>query len=192
MRPVFDSTSSSLKIACTVLLLGTVVVSAPTQAEESLTYLETAGRYADLQREAERRISTGRDSSATPLGYLCIAYGKLKQYEKLFDCAAKLDERIQRGDAVMELDQRVMFISSSDARPLPETLRARAYFELGDFPKAAASGAASTGNPLPHTGNGRDLSLPNRSVPDACPRSPGPMRGPYWRREPRQAVCEAA
>ena len=141
MRPVFDSTSSSLKIACTVLLLGTVVVSAPTQAEESLTYLETAGRYADLQREAERRISTGRDSSATPLGYLCIAYGKLKQYEKLFDCAAKLDERIQRGDAVMELDQRVMFISSSDARPLPETLRARAYFELGDFPKAAASGA---------------------------------------------------
>lgn len=141
MRPVFDSTSSLSKIACTALLLGAVVVSTPTQAEQSLTYLETAGRYADLQREAERRISAGRDSSATPLGYLCIAYGKLKQYEKLFDCAAKLDERIQRGDTAMELDQRVMFISSSDARPLPETLRARAYFELGDFPKAAASGA---------------------------------------------------
>jgi CHAT domain-containing protein len=138
---VFDSTSSLLKIVCTALLLGAFVVSTPTQAEESLTYLETAGRYADLQREAERRIFTGRDSRATPLAYLCIAYGKLKQYEKLLDCAAKLDERIQRGDTVMDLDQRVMFISSSDARPLPETLRARAYFELGDFPKAAASGA---------------------------------------------------
>ncbi len=141
MRPVFNLTSPLSKIVCTALLLGTVVVSTPTRAEESLTYLETAGRYADLQREAERRISAGRDSSATPLGYLCIAYGKLKQYEKLFDCAAKLDERIQRGDTAMELDQRVMFISSSDARPLPETLRARAYFELGDFPKAATSGA---------------------------------------------------
>lgn len=140
MRDGFGSTWNTSKIACMASLLGVWLASTPARAEESLTYLETAGRYVDLQHEAERVIAEGKYSNVTPLGYLCIAYGKLKQYEKLFACTTEIDQRIGHGDHEMELDQRVMFIAASDIRPLPDTLRARAYFELGDFPKAILSG----------------------------------------------------
>jgi CHAT domain-containing protein len=114
--------------------------SAAAQAEESLTYLETAGRYADLRNEIETRLGRGAEANSTLLSYLCIAYGKLKQYEKLYSCAARLEQRISGGEFQFDLDQRLMFISASDARPLPETLRARAYFELAEYRKAVSAG----------------------------------------------------
>lgn len=110
------------------------------QEEESLTYLETAGRYADLRDQIEARLGRGAGSDSTLLGYLCISYGKLKQYKKLFDCADQLEQRASGGEFQFELDQEIMFISASDARPLPDTLRARAYFELAEYRKAVASG----------------------------------------------------
>ncbi|HEX4328906.1 MAG TPA: CHAT domain-containing protein [Burkholderiales bacterium] len=113
----------------------------PARAEESLTYLETAGRFADLKSEAEAKLARGAKAEASVLGYLCIAYGKLKQYEKLFACADRLEAIAQAGDVDIALDQYVMFISSSDARPLPQVLRARAWFELGDYAKASAAAA---------------------------------------------------
>lgn len=139
MRYRFGSAWNTAKSVCVAALLCAVLASAPVRGE-SLTYLETAGRYIDLQHEAERVIAEGKYSNVTPLGYLCIAYGKLKQYEKLFACADQIDQRIALGDHEMELDQHIMFVSASDIRPLPDTLRARAYFELGDYPKAIVSG----------------------------------------------------
>jgi tetratricopeptide (TPR) repeat protein len=123
-------------------------------AEESLTYLETAGRYADLQAEAEHRLSSGQKANATLLSYLCISYSRLKQYAKLFDCTDRLDEETRRGDFEMALDSKWMFVASSDARPMSEVLRARAYFELGDYPKAIASGnrALDQLGAIPNTG----------------------------------------
>ncbi len=117
-----------------------VLWPAAAQAEESLTYLETAGRYADLRSEIEAKLGHGTAANSTLLSYLCIAYGKLKQYEKLFDCAARLEQMANAGEFEFNLDQRVMFISGSDARALPETLRARAYFELAEYQKAVSSG----------------------------------------------------
>ena len=131
-----------------------LIPAASAESEASLTYMETAGRYADLEQEAEKRISNGDKVNSTLLGYLCISYGKLKQYEKLFDCTAKLDTSIQRGDTAMDLDQHVMFISSSDVRPLPDLLRAQAYFELGDYQRATSSGkqVLETLKRIPETG----------------------------------------
>lgn len=109
------------------------------QAEESLTYLETAGRYLDLRDALEAKLGRGARADSSLLSYLCIAYGKLKQYEKLFACADQLEQKTKAGEFQFELDQSVMFISASDARPLPEILRARAHFELTDYHKAIAA-----------------------------------------------------
>lgn len=129
----------SLRILfCTAVLA--MMVSVPVHAQESLTYLETAGRYVDLRDEIEAKLGRGAKANSTLLSYLCIAYGKLKQYEKLFDCSARLEQSTNSGEFQFDLDQRVMFISASDARPLPETLRARAYFELADYRRAISSG----------------------------------------------------
>lgn len=109
------------------------------QAEESLTYLETAGRYVDLRDVIEAKLGRGAKADASLLSYLCISYGKLKQYEKLFTCADQLEQKTRAGEFQFELDQSVMFISTSDARPLPQVLRARAHFELAEYPKAIAA-----------------------------------------------------
>lgn len=134
---------SRVTIACCVIFCAAclaVMSSAIARGEESLTYLETAGRYADMRDEIETRLGRGVKNDSTLLSYLCISYGKLKQYKKLFDCADQLEQRANGGEFQFELDQQVMFISASDARPLPDTLRARAYFELAEYRKAAASG----------------------------------------------------
>jgi CHAT domain-containing protein len=116
-----------------------VMMSTSARAEESLTYLETAGRYVDLKDEIDARLGRGAKPNSTLLSYQCIAYGKLKQYEKLFACASQLERLANRGEFQFDLDQRMMFISSSDARPLPATLSARAYFELAEYGKAMAA-----------------------------------------------------
>ena len=108
--------------------------SAP--AAESLTYLDTAGRYADLKSEVEARLARGEKPTSTLMGNLCIAHARLKAYDKLFVCLDRLEQNIRSGDTRLELDQSVMFISDSDVRPLPDLLRARAYFELGEYGKA--------------------------------------------------------
>lgn len=128
---------AALAITLAALLAG------PVFAQESLTYLETAGRFADLRIEAERRLARGDRPDTTLLAYLCISYGKLKEYAKLFDCAARLESGIGRGDTQFSLDQRVMFVAASDARPLPDILRSRAYYELGEYSRALAAGGKS-------------------------------------------------
>jgi CHAT domain-containing protein len=145
---------SKLALCAAVLVASPSSFCAAASAENSLTYLETAGRYADLQAEAEHRLSSGQKASATLLSYLCIAYSRLKQYEKLFDCTDKLDEETRRGDVEMALDSKWMFVASSDARPMPEVLRSRAYFELGEYAKAIASGnqALKELGDIPNTG----------------------------------------
>ena len=110
------------------------------RAEESLTYLETAGRYADLRNEVEAKLEHGAKATSTLLSYQCIAYGKLKQYDKLFACTNRLEQAINGGEFAFDLDQRLMFISSSDDRPLSELLRARAFFELAEYRKAVTAG----------------------------------------------------
>ncbi len=139
-----------------LLSIASLIVAAatPARAAESLTYLETAGRYADLRDEVNRSLASGQPADSTRLGYLCIAYGKLKEYEKLFGCAERLESSAQRGDTKFELDQRVMFINASDARPLPQSLRARAYLELAQHEKAmaAAEDVVKMLERLPETG----------------------------------------
>jgi len=107
--------------------------------ETGLTTLEAGARYADLADEIESRLAAGSVADTTLLGPLCIAYGKLKNYQKLFDCVSRLESRIRVGDTKIKAD--FMFASPADARALPGLLYAEAYLELGNYDKAIAAGS---------------------------------------------------
>ncbi len=128
-------------VRSTVVALATIVLVAgiaKARAEEGLTYLEAAGRYGDLARQIEARLARGEPPTTTLVGPLCLAYGQLKRFDKLFDCAARLDALIAAGDHVMKGDYIVA--SSVQADPFPAMLRAEAYMDLGDYARAIAEG----------------------------------------------------
>lgn len=108
---------------------------------ESLTTLEAAARYADLAKEIELRLAGGERADTTLLGPLCLAYGKLKHYAKLFECIGRLEGRIRAGDTKIKAD--FVFASPADARPLPGMLNAEALLELGQHAQSTAAALAA-------------------------------------------------
>ena len=130
--------------ACTVLRLipYAVLIFATlgpvAHAEEGLTYLEGAGRYADLAQTIEARLARGEQASSTLLGPLCMAYGKLQRFDKLFDCVAKLEVRIAGGDLSIKSD--IPGNRAAHAEPVPGMLLAEAYMDLGDYPRSIKEG----------------------------------------------------
>jgi len=110
----------------------------PAWAAESLTDFEMVGRYVDLERAAETRLKTQGDPSTATLAPLCLAYSKLKRYEKLFACLHQLEKRVDAGDTVIVTDRGD--ISNSDGTPFANMLRAEALIETGEYLKAAEEG----------------------------------------------------
>ena len=115
------------------ILFATLMILLPAagRAQESLTSLEIAGRYAELQGAAEARVAGQPDPTVSILAPLCVAYSKLKRYAKLFLCLDALDGRVAAGDVEIETDR--LFVSNSDAGPIAATLRAQARLEMGDY-----------------------------------------------------------
>lgn len=102
--------------------------------------LEQAGRFHDLKNYIERRLAGGVEPTATPLVYLCTAYGKLKLYTRLFDCLAKLDRRIEQNDTKIQPLNNLRYNAAGDARPLAGALKAEALLETGEYRKAVEAG----------------------------------------------------
>jgi CHAT domain-containing protein/tetratricopeptide (TPR) repeat protein len=101
------------------------------KSEEGLTYLEGASRFRDIVSQVERKLSAGAEPTASLLGPLCLSYGRLKRFSKLFECLERLDARIRNGDAVIHGDY---FIPTSiDAKPLALLLKAEAMVDLGRY-----------------------------------------------------------
>ena len=110
----------------------------------TLTDLQMLGRYRELERAAEQKLEASKqEPNASMLGYLCVAYSKLKRYNKLFDCLDKLEKRIRSGDYVLETDK--IFVANSDGTPLPNMLRAEALIELGQYKEAVREANAALG-----------------------------------------------
>ncbi len=123
-------------IAC---VAAAVAAAAPARADEDQLYLDGAGRYADLVALTEKEFASGIERGAARLGWLCIAYGKVKQYTNALKCADELDARIARGDTTM--NGRYFGIEyRSDARPVPDMVRADAFVELGRYAEAVKAG----------------------------------------------------
>lgn len=72
----------------------------------ALTDLQMLGRYRELEKAAEQKLEASKqEPGASLLGYLCVAYSKLKRYNKLFDCLDKLEKRLRSGDYILETDK---------------------------------------------------------------------------------------
>src|SRR5258706_9030566 len=102
-------------------------------------YLDGAGRYGDIVSLTEKEFASGADRGAARLGWLCIAYGKVKQYAKAFQCSDELETRVRAGDTTMNGRYFGMEFRS-DARPVPDMVRAEAFVELGRYAEAMKSG----------------------------------------------------
>lgn len=109
-------------------------------SERKLVYYDITQRYSGMRAETERRLNRGDEATTTLLAYNCLAYSKLKQYSKLFECLDRLEKRIASGDWRFEATYNVIFVWSANARPLPGMLRAEALLEFGDYRGAIDAG----------------------------------------------------
>ena len=114
-----------------------IPASAQDKGEDAM-YLDSAGRYADLVRLTERQLAGGVQATSSHLGWLCIAYTRVKQYSKALDCADKLDARIAQGDRVMVGHYVIDW--STDVRPIPGMVRSEVYTELAQYAEAIKAG----------------------------------------------------
>jgi CHAT domain-containing protein len=79
-----------------VLLLGGCATGSGVLGERD-TALVTS-RYEELERIGERETAGLKQIPSPKLMPLCVAYGKLKRYNKLFPCLDKLEDNVRRGD----------------------------------------------------------------------------------------------
>jgi CHAT domain-containing protein/tetratricopeptide (TPR) repeat protein len=123
--------SSSLSAAAVCLFIAM-------PAHGQLSTYEAALRYADVAALVEKKLAAGEPANTSLLWHLCLSYGRLKHYAKLFDCVPRLEARIAAGDTGAKGDYFIPF--TVDARPMPGMLMAEAYSELGEYGKALAAG----------------------------------------------------
>lgn len=118
-----------------VLLL---MLSFPAHATEDAMYFDAAGRYMDVIRLVDSQIPNGQQATASQLAWKCIAYQETKQYSKALECADNLDARIARGDIYMT--GHYVWDVKSDARPIPDMVRAQVFTDFAQYDKALAAG----------------------------------------------------
>lgn len=148
MRKVPSQCFSVIIVAVVCTLSWCVFADAAT-----LTDLQMLGRYRDLEKAAEQKLAASqKEPDASLLGYLCVAYSRLKRYNKLFDCLDKLERRIKSGDYVLETDK--LFVANSDGTPLPNMLRAEALIELGQYKEAVREAKTALGKVRDHMTTG--------------------------------------
>lgn len=118
MRPV-----SRASVVLVLLLLTGCYYLAPLPARLLLT-----GHHSQLANEMESRHDRLGSVESDELPYLCMAYSKLKRYNKLFHC---LDEMERRPGVPLGARLWMWDISQSS-----HWLRAMAYIDFGDYRKA--------------------------------------------------------
>ena len=91
------------------------------------TVLLSESRYNEMEQLMESRVNDMRTASTFELFHLCLAYSKVKRYDKLFPCLDELQQNIDEGD---------FLVYGSDNSALTSVLRGEAYMELGDYQKA--------------------------------------------------------
>ena len=122
-------------LAAVFLLLPGAAAAAPKGAELQIKlvgegrYEELADRFADLLQAPK--------APAAELHGLCLAYHRIKNYQRLAQCLDKLDARIRAGDREGRL------FGADDLTPYAAILRSESANELGDYTQAiGAAGRA--------------------------------------------------
>lgn len=118
------------------------------------TQLELTGQYGELVKREEAAISSGKDLSSDKLFSLCNGYARIKNYEKLLECADQLDARMSNGDRKIHLlstrmgeptDMGAASGAYSDGVSYPSMLRAEAFIDLGKYDRALAEANKAVG-----------------------------------------------
>ena len=145
-------------------------------------------RYEELERIGEQETAGLKQVSSPKLMPLCMAYSKLKRYNKLFPCLDRLEDNIRKGDKRFmdyeEFAKRNPLMAGlammgsavaggqkaleGDISPFPYLMRAEAYIDLGRHAEAVeqAKNPATVSRP---TYRAHDRC---RSGPPACSVSP--------------------
>ena len=94
--------------------------------------LMTESRYGALEQFMEHKIKAAPSPSNSDLYYLCSAYSKVKNYDKLFTATDTLQRRIDQGDRFITMMGRPV----CDLTPYPRIFRAQAFIEFGNYARA--------------------------------------------------------
>lgn len=119
---------------CTVLLVVAGAFSGNALADYGTdqTGFAAAGRYDLIEQQLEPMQAKAplrtRDQHA-----LCLAYAKLKRYDRLLPCLDRLQALVDKGD------RRTRIFGLDDATPAIHLMRAEALTDLGDYAGARQS-----------------------------------------------------
>jgi len=86
------------------------------------------GRWGQMETYMEKRVKDLSAASTYDCYHLCYAYANLKKYNKLFPCLDRFEANVNKGD------RRILGLT--DVSFEPNSLRAVAYMELGDYGRA--------------------------------------------------------
>lgn len=114
-----------------VALSSLLVLTACASLQPVESTLFQQNRYAELRDLMEARVQSRQTVPTADYAYLCFAYAKTRQYDRLFPCIERMQARIDGGDR-----QLYWFDFSAE----PALLRALAALEFGDLPTAIAEG----------------------------------------------------
>jgi CHAT domain-containing protein len=114
------------------ILLSGCVTSATKMLLPEEDILYTQARYGEMERIMVAKVQDTKTASIKDLWNLCLAYGGVKRYNKLFECVDQMDRRIAEGDHAI----RFLGIPLADITPWPAILLAQTWIELGDYKKA--------------------------------------------------------
>ena len=105
-----------------------------------------SAQYGELEKHMEAEVPQLSSAPTEKLFPLCLAYSKVKRYDKLFPCLEQLEANIRLGDKYDVF--HTVFLLKSDISPMPSLLRAEAYLELGQYERAIEE-AAKVDRPFP-------------------------------------------
>ena len=102
-------------------------------------------RFNDVVRLGEAQLQSDPASNVRVLIPLCGAYEKLKRYDRMLDCADRLERRIRAGERT-HADSMIM---PSDITPVPDWMHAAVKIDFEDYAGAieSARSALSKVNP---------------------------------------------
>ncbi len=140
-------------------LLAVLPATATAQIMPDRIRLMLSGRYAEVEKLVEKEIASDPKPKSAQLLPLCLAYGKLKRYNKIFPCLDRLDDNIRAGDTAMndleEMHRNSPLLAGlarlgsafvggeemlkSTVVPFARLIRAETYTELREYDKAIAA-----------------------------------------------------
>ena len=120
-------------LAAFIFALGLGIGTAPAapRGAELQLKLVGEGRYEELATRFEGLLQNAK-APAAELHGLCIAYHRIKHYQRLGECLDKLEARIKAGD------REGLLFGAEDLTPYAAILRAESANELGDPDRAIA------------------------------------------------------